>query len=391
MPPVNCSFAETQPREAGRRLSVAIGLVGVDDLRGEVARMLQQTLAYLGHRSEILRDGDPAAYEYDLLLLPGRCTQFNEFAHLLSRPTPRRPITILWQSEPLPPPFHSLATERLGVQLIDPQWDDVFGWWARPLNRVLRPRGELTRALRIPLARRWNCETAKLTEWRWWNIAKQDLALFMRQAAWIRQHADPRCGWIDEVVCTKPAGVDYLRHYGIPARFIPMGYHPSWGHNLNLARDVDVLFLGSVRSSGRRSHVTDALRKLQGRGFRTKIVQKDCFGQERTELLNRTRIVINLVKYPWEFPGMRLMMSIGCGAMVVSNEAEINDPYHAEIHYAAADASSLAEVAQHYLDRESQRVEFARRALEETNRHLSMELVMARMLQPYTSRRANAA
>jgi hypothetical protein len=165
----------------------------------------------------------------------------------------------------------------------------------------------------------------------------------------------------------------YLARHGLTAHFVPLGYHPLWGRDLGIDRDIDVLFLGAVRASGRRGAVTGTLRSLERLGYRTAAVSRGHHLDKRIELLNRARVVFNLVKYPWEYPGMRLLMSTSCGALVVSNEAHSTQPYRAGCDFVTTDISGAAGVIRHYLDDESARQAFVREAQKRLIGELTME------------------
>ena len=102
-------------------------------------------------------------------------------------------------------------------------------------------------------------------------------------------------------------------------------------------RDIDVLFFGHV-SSRRRWLLNKIDAALRQAGYKLKVIERDCYGDDRTAILNRSKIVLNLHKFPWEFAGQRLLMAMSCRALVVSEWAPDTTPYrHAEHMFTARD------------------------------------------------------
>jgi glycosyltransferase involved in cell wall biosynthesis len=145
---------------------------------------------------------------------------------------------------------------------------------------------------------------------------------------------------------------------------------------MSLKRDVDVLFLGHLHKKRcRRTSILKSVKEtLQARGYNLKIVDKDCFGQERTKLLNRTKILIDIVRMPWEIPGMRLMMAISCGAMVISTGFKGDPfPYILNKHFVDVDTDQFADTIVYYLQNDSERYKISREAQRFVNEQLTLE------------------
>jgi spore maturation protein CgeB len=85
------------------------------------------------------------------------------------------------------------------------------------------------------------------------------------------------------------------------------------------------------------------------------VVDGDCYGEERTLLLNRSKIIINLQKYPWEFPVIRLLMAMGCKTLVVSERAKDPGPFVHGRHVIVRDAPDLGEALVRYLEQDEER------------------------------------
>jgi glycosyltransferase involved in cell wall biosynthesis len=70
-------------------------------------------------------------------------------------------------------------------------------------------------------------------------------------------------------------------------------------------------------------------------------------------------VVLNPVKFPWDYPGMRLLMALGCGALVVSEHCDDTAPYEAGRHFVTAAPDALADTILHFLEHEDERAAIA--------------------------------
>lgn len=292
-----------------------------------------------------------------------------------------RPTTLLWQTASLPPANISYRAEAIARRTVNLDWRDVAGAGGVALNKLLPLRGELARGYARLVTWRCRREMRNIDARSWRNFEWRDLQFLMREADWIRDHAHPDRGWIDHVACSIPTRLDYLQRHGIAARFVPVGYHPIWGDDLNVKRDIDVLFIGVVKCGDRRRFVPHIMRQLRGRGFTVHVVNENCYGRQRTALLNRSRIVLNMVKFPWEFAGMRLLMAIGCRTLVVSNTCSVTRPYQSGLHFVSAEIDDMVDVSDYYLRHEAERREFTQRAFDAVSRDLTMEQTAEQLLR----------
>jgi hypothetical protein len=98
---------------------------------------------------------------------------------------------------------------------------------------------------------------------------------------------------------------EILTRLGLPVAHIPMGHHQSLGADLDLERDIDVVFLGSTRDN-RRARIISSLEQSFAQND-IRLVIKDgsaqrgaVHGFERTVLLNRSKIMLNVMRQPWD-------------------------------------------------------------------------------------------
>jgi hypothetical protein len=250
---------------------------------------------------------------------------------------------VFWQLETLPPPDlpHSWVVEFL---------------LARAPDR--------TRGLRRLVERIAYSHLGRLCTGLWWSrdgaFESRRFALPFREAR--KLIAMWKQGLIDHIVVSQEARQQFLANRSIPSTFVPLGYHPVWGQVLpDVERDLDVVFLGT-RYSRRAGLLAEIETKLAAHGYGVTIVDKACFGAERTRLLNRAKILLFLRNYPWELPRLRLLMAMGCGAMVVTEDFPYTRPFVPGEHFAMASPEALSDTLLHYLNDERDRRRLAERA-----------------------------
>ncbi len=148
----------------------------------------------------------------------------------------------------------------------------------------------------------------------------------------------------------------FLAGRRVHADFVPVGYHEGDGRLLGLERDIDAVFLGDYRIRRRRR----ILRRVEREGIDIQTLgsntpEKGYWGDARTELLNRTKIMLNIPRLPGHLPDIRLIVGMANGALVVSEPMYLPAPYVPGEHYVEATVDELAETVRCYLDDEDAR------------------------------------
>jgi len=172
-----------------------------------------------------------------------------------------------------------------------------------------------------------------------------------------------------------------LAEMGITAHFVPYGYYRDLGCPLNRERSIDVLFLGALEVPRRRR----LIRRLEAAGI--SVVSKgswsdpSLWGQARTELLNRTRILINLPRTAGEFSGLRILLGAANGAMVVSEPIYRPEPYVDGTHLRTAPIDAIPAVIRHYLNGEDERRAIADSAVAFVTTQLTMRQSIQKILE----------
>lgn len=157
-----------------------------------------------------------------------------------------------------------------------------------------------------------------------------------------------RAGLLDLLVTGSPWRAGQLRRLGLDPLVVPSPSHyPGWGADLGLLRDVPVLWLGKPGSRRRRRLLDRLEADLKKRGIPLMRVdgirQPYVFGAGRTELLNRTRILVNLLRAPWDNTAMRYSLAAQNGALLVSEPTLPHTGFEPGVHYVVAPIEQMAE------------------------------------------------
>lgn len=208
---------------------------------------------------------------------------------------------VFWQMETLPPP------------------DLPRSLTARFLFRATPYRvNGIARQLDKFALRQLSRECGKLPWWDTADLAARRLGLPIREARHVR--ALWRDNLFDRILVSLESRQQFLRSIGVESTFMPFGYHPIWGQPLESAeRDLDVLFIGAPTAK-RRQLLDQLAETLSNAGFRLTIIEGGCYGEQRTKLLNRSKIFLQLRQYPWELPRARMMMAMGCKTLFVTEQ-----------------------------------------------------------------------
>lgn len=254
-------------------------------------------------------DGHLDLASADVVLITGNAAWFPRLCRqLIDTPPLLRPLTVIRHDEPLPPPPGSgLASPRL-------TWRE----WAR----ILRGDPNAT-----------DCYTN---------------ARFLRRLA--------SASLPDLLVVSSIGQQEYLASVGIAARWVPKGYRDSYGDDLGLPRTIDVLSLAN-HDLPRRKSVIESLRR---RGISVETVgdyfDPACYGDTRTRLLNRSRILVNVLRDPGLSLGQsRLTLGMANRTLVVSEPLYRPDPFVAGRHYVSVTVEEMPVAIVHYLARDDER------------------------------------
>lgn len=326
----------------------------------ELSHGLSEAFSANGCAVEILTPDGPWPQGIDLHLIYGPMAPISPLLVRL-RSLPQRPRVAVWYTEPLPPFWPdwqlrgAVALRGMGEELLQHS------------SRLLGP--ERSTLLAGTAGRLRAC--AEMRSLQRWGMLEL-LAVFTQRH------------------------VQLFGAWGLPTEVIPMGACSSFGRLMEMERTIDVAFIGSTRDRRRRPLVAKIMGQLATAGVRT--VVKDgspehgyVFGPERAELLNRTKILLSIMRQPWDDPVFRMLLTAPNGAMVLSEPVAESAPFVAGRHFAVAALDEMLPVVRHYLAAEDERRTIADAAQQLVSQELTMAAMAQRLLHSWQRRVSHKA
>lgn len=189
-------------------------------------------------------------------------------------------------------------------------------------------------------------------------------------------------GLLGGLAATAESKAALLRRYGFEPIVAPVGYHPTLhGRDLGLRRDIDVAFLGRMHTKRRLSLLNRIKRDLENRGITVTIPTEEVDGEERTQFLNRAKIILNIFQNPHDFVGLRAMFCAANKALMVSEPPSDEEPFVPGRHIVTAPVDKLAETIEFYLSHEEKRKEIVERAYRLVSEELTIHRMTGRILK----------
>ncbi len=206
-----------------------------------------------------------------------------------------------------------------------------------------------------------------------------------------------RMGYLGDILWLKDQGLldvlavsgsyyrDYFAARGIPTILVPRGYYPGYGKSLHLDRDVAVTWMGKTRNERRRKIVYDLRDELASMGYEMRIhdgvTAPFIFGEERTELLNRSRFVLNALPFPTAELSIRYYFAAANGAVVLSEPTMHEYPFVPGQHLVECAVDQMAGMVHHYAQHEEERLAIADQMLRLMQTELTLERSISQILQ----------
>lgn len=328
----------------------------------ELHAMIMDSIAAAGHELVVWQNEEDFDNACCLLMIGVGEWGIGEHGAMLEAAGKRGIRRIFWQMETLPPP--DLPQSML-------------------VDFLLRKGPDRTTFLRRFLEGLAYQRLAKQCQGRAWNadglFVPRRFSLPFREARKLIAMWQDRL--IDEVVVSLGTRQGFLATRNVPTRFMPFGYHPLLGRPLTgIARDLDVVFLGT-RHPKRATLLEQIGRGLKEHGYQLTIVDKACYGEERTRLLNRAKILLFLRNYPWEMPRLRMIMAMGCKTTIVTDGFADTAPFRPGEHFVMSPPLELLDTLLSQLANDRSRMETAERAYAFVSQSLRMDKLLDGVLR----------
>ena len=216
-----------------------------------------------------------------------------------------------------------------------------------------------------------------------WQIRPQ-FARMASRALRLRYYGDLR--WLEQegILDVLAVGSKWIAHYlserGFPAMVAYIGHTPAWGAPLGLERDISVLWLGKVATARRRAVLEQIAATLRQEGIEMLRVDGEnhpyVFGEERTRLLNRSKITLNVLRTPWDNHSLRYFLAAANRSLIVTEPTAPHTPFVPGKHLVEAELEQMAQTIRSYLADDEAR----RTITEQAHRLVTGELTMKRSI-----------
>jgi hypothetical protein len=321
--------------------------------RDEIAEAIHFELEQLGHKPFFFAANTTVPTEADIVFTFAPYGRFLPIVHQLNQlPPDKRPLLIHWNTEGVPDlrlPW--LVTRLLGA---------TRSWLERSTYHLRPSAGGNSFLARLE---------SKMLRFRYvgdyyYAHNKGLLNLFSDSSAvYARLHSQ----------------------HGLPTLFAPWGSSPLWYADLDLERDIDVLWMGN-RQGERRSKLIDQVREgLLKHGIEMYVADGQenpfIFREERVALLNRAKITLNITRTWYDDNFSRFALVAPNRSLIVSEHLLPHCPaYEPGVHYVATAPEKLAETIVYYLQRPEARAEIVEKAYRLTTSQLTFENSIKKLL-----------
>ncbi len=158
------------------------------------------------------------------------------------------------------------------------------------------------------------------------------------------------------------------------------GSQKYFGKNCRLDRNIDVVFIGRTKSACRRKSILRLTEVLKKFDLNIKIISRGLYGDDRTRILNRTRVVVHLHTYPWVTPWMRWNLASANGAAVASEPLSVPTPFTPNVDFLSAELTNLGAEIHKLLQDEPRRLEMVRQCKEKIEKYGTLRVSIDNLL-----------
>lgn len=334
----------------------SIGIVQWFPLDG-ITDTFEYELLKMGHQPVRFLHTDPIPGQLDMVLTFAPYDRFFPVAKKIGKiPKIIRPVFIHWASENVPDP------------------------------RIPKPITLLIARLRVIADRTQDSSNLVIRR----IAAAFPMKMVNRRIHRFRHIADYRDaykkGWLHILADVSALYTAYHNKYGIPAIYVPWGTSTLWYKDLNLPRDIGVLWMGKRRTR-QRSQLIDRIEKeLKRAGIEMYIADGEkkplIYHKERIEIINRSLITVNIQYIPYivTLP-LRFGVVAGNKSMVLAEEMPNHSP---DIlpgeHYITSPRNEIIEKIFYYLENDQERKRITEKAFILATTQLTMQKSLSRLI-----------
>lgn len=345
-----------------------IGLVAPKSHPPGLTQAFAAALINRGHVVKIVQDEELSITECNIVILVGSVGSLRKTTSILRSALESRPFVVVWGNEPLPPIGMKLWALKLGLAL---SLTAVHATKSKPIWHILNYPFYLAIS-RFGLGTYSRAGRADRVFASFARFAFDNLGLIV---VGIREN------WIDLVCVTTKQRHYLLKELGMDPVFMSVGQQKDFGRDLGVPRDTDVLFIGRIKKNKDRARrMKQMISKIRAKGYTVEVHTKGLYGNRRTEVLNRTRIILNIHKFSWDTPWMRWFLADANGALVVSEALSVPEPLIPGEHFLSGKLEELPELIEKVLNDETRRLKMVKSCRKRINETMTLELSVDRLL-----------
>lgn len=320
----------------------------------EIGSSIETTLINMGHKVQYVPLGKQIP-DVDILLTFGPFGPLTPVTNQLAAMKPsHRPIFVLWLTEQFPNP-------------------NLPEWFRYPISIF---QSEIERACYINKnGNQWQIRPGSN-----WALKKGLRFRYYGQIHLLRKR-----GIRTILVIPSKWTADFLHQRGFDPvvaciRTLPWKISAS-----DTKRDIPVLWLGKTGSKRRKRLLHQIRGELSAHGIEIMVVDgvenPFVWGEERTKLLNRTKIALNLLREPWDDNSLRYFFTAENHVLVVSEPSLPHSPFLPGIHIVEAPTEQIPETICYYLSHDEERKKITDSAKQLVTNGLTLENSLSKILK----------
>ncbi|MSP13208.1 MAG: glycosyltransferase family 1 protein [Chloroflexi bacterium] len=332
------------------RYSLQVGIVKWEKDDG-IAGPISLVAGEMGHHVIEFLASDKLPAGLDIILAYGSYRSWVPLINqLLAYPAAQRPVFILWLWEELPNP-------------------DLPDWllYCAGTARSLLERGAYHRRENGAWVLKSRLD---------WLTSKASRLRYYGDLHWLR-----RAGLLSVLAVCSPWTGQYLRERGFNPFVTYLGAAAEWGGDLALVRDIPVLWIGKTGSNRRGRLLRQIRAELRRRGIEIFMVDgiehPYVFGAERTALLNRTKVILNLLRQPWDDNSLRFYLAALNRALIVTEPTLPHTQFVPDQHLVETPIAKMADTICYYLSHE----EANRRIVDKAYEMVTTEWTLSKVVE----------
>lgn len=320
----------------------------------EIGSSIATTLKDMGHNVLTFPYGKEIP-EVDIVLTYGPFGSLTPITNQFTAMKPReRPIFILWLTEQFPNP-------------------NLPEWFRYPASIL---RLELERA---------GYTSKNGAEWKIRPGAKRLLCKGLRFRYYGELHRLKKAGIPTILAIPSQWTAKFLRQRDFNPVVACIRSQPCGISDLGMKRDIQVLWLGKTGSKRRKRLLRQIRSELSAQGIEMMVIDgvenPYVFGKERTKLLNRTKIALNLLREPWDDNSLRFFFAAENHVLIVSEPSLPHSPFLPGKHIIEVPVDQITDTICFYLSNDEERQKITDAAYQLVANELTLENSLSKIIK----------